>query len=146
MRDQRIKYFAPADYRDGSSLDTLVKLIIDRTAANEVLENVHYDCHDEFAEADKAESEEQKQKSELIMALESSDSFARTHSVVAKLKKCSGWSADEKEQLFDIAVRNSQVLYILSDADVNKFYQGLLEGMTELSENASKVKERMGKE
>ena len=62
MRDQRIKYFAPADYRDGSSLDTLVKLIIDRTAANEALENVHYDCHDEFTEADKAESEEQKQK------------------------------------------------------------------------------------
>ena len=30
--------------------------------------------------------------------------------------------------------------------DLNKFYQGLLEGMTELSENASKVKERMGKE
>ena len=86
----------PADYRDGSSLDTLVKLIIERTAANEALENVHYDCHDEFAEADKAESEEQKQKRELIMALESSDSFARTHSVVAKLKKGAFMKGEKK--------------------------------------------------
>ncbi len=44
LRDNRIRYFAPADYTQGSELDSLVKAIIDRTRANEVLESVYYDC------------------------------------------------------------------------------------------------------
>ena len=41
MRDDRIRYFAPADYRDGSELDTLVKQIIDSTVYNERLIKKH---------------------------------------------------------------------------------------------------------
>ena len=41
LRDNRIRYFAPADYRDGSELDCLVKAIIDKTAADEKLETKH---------------------------------------------------------------------------------------------------------
>ena len=41
LKDNRIRYFAPADYRDGSELDSLVKAVIDKTAAFEVLENKH---------------------------------------------------------------------------------------------------------
>ncbi len=41
LRDNRIRYFAPADYRDGSELDCLVKAIIDKTAAYEKLETKH---------------------------------------------------------------------------------------------------------
>lgn len=44
LRDGRIRYYAPADYREGEQLDTLVKAIIHRTATNEVLENIHYEC------------------------------------------------------------------------------------------------------
>ena len=40
LNDNRIKYFAPADYREKTVLDTLVKTIILKTAANEVLEEV----------------------------------------------------------------------------------------------------------
>jgi len=43
MRDRRIRYFAPADYREGSELDALIKAIIERTAAHEVLENRHFE-------------------------------------------------------------------------------------------------------
>lgn len=43
IRDKRIRYFAPADYTDGSELDRLVKSIIDKTAVYEVLENRHYE-------------------------------------------------------------------------------------------------------
>ncbi len=43
MRDQRIKYFAPADYSEGTELDLLVKAILDRTVANEKLESVYYE-------------------------------------------------------------------------------------------------------
>jgi len=44
FRDQRIRYYAPADYTEGSELDTLVKKIILRTSANEALEAAHIHC------------------------------------------------------------------------------------------------------
>lgn len=43
MKDNRIKYFAPTDYSEGTELDTLVKAIIDRTYYNEKLESIHYE-------------------------------------------------------------------------------------------------------
>ena len=48
MRDNRIGYFAPADYTEGSELDCLVRQIIRRTAANEALEAVHEKCRNEL--------------------------------------------------------------------------------------------------
>ena len=47
IRDHRIRYYAAADYTEGSELDTLVKQIILRTAANEVLEAKHNQCKNE---------------------------------------------------------------------------------------------------
>lgn len=44
MRENRIRYFAPADYREGSELDLLLHAIIDKTAADEVLEKKY--AHD----------------------------------------------------------------------------------------------------
>ena len=41
MRENRSRYFAPADYTEGSELDDLVKAIIRHTAAKEVLINKH---------------------------------------------------------------------------------------------------------
>ena len=43
IQDQRIRYFAPADYREGSELDGLVRSIIDKTAVYEVLQNRYYE-------------------------------------------------------------------------------------------------------
>ena len=51
LEDNRIKYFAPADYTENSELDKLVKAIIIRTAANEVLEEKHFACKKEKVEA-----------------------------------------------------------------------------------------------
>ena len=42
MQENRIKYFAPADYSEGSELDNLVKSIIDKTVLSEKLENIFY--------------------------------------------------------------------------------------------------------
>jgi len=41
LRDNRIRYIAPADYREDTELDALMKAIIDKTAAYEKLENKH---------------------------------------------------------------------------------------------------------
>ena len=41
--DCPLRLETPADYREGSALDTLMKLIVDRTVANERLEEIHDD-------------------------------------------------------------------------------------------------------
>ena len=52
VKEERIKYFAEADYSDGSALDGLVKQIIDRTVENEKLEQLHYQA---LADSDRSE-------------------------------------------------------------------------------------------
>ncbi|MBR6101484.1 MAG: haloacid dehalogenase-like hydrolase [Ruminococcus sp.] len=54
LRDNRIRYFAPADYSEGTELDRLVKAIIDRTETNETLESIHYECKRDRAANEKA--------------------------------------------------------------------------------------------
>lgn len=50
MRDNRIKFYAPANYEEGTELDLLIKAIIDRTASNEALESIHYKNKKEYVE------------------------------------------------------------------------------------------------
>lgn len=42
IRENRIKYFAAADYTEGSELDLLIRKIIDRTSIGEELEEIYY--------------------------------------------------------------------------------------------------------
>lgn len=128
MHDKRIKYFAPADYSEGSELDALVKAIIDRTYYNELLEEIHFKNKKEY-ELDEANfSEEQKLKKSLLLNLEESGSFRTTHTVIAELRKVDYWSPDEIDWLIDIALSNSQVNHILTDDDVTRFYKSIIEG------------------
>lgn len=53
MRDRRIKYFVPADYREGGELDTLLKAIIDNTVTGEVLESIYFARISDSAEENK---------------------------------------------------------------------------------------------
>ncbi|WP_034541720.1 HAD family hydrolase [Phocaeicola paurosaccharolyticus] len=123
MRDNRIKYFAPADYSDESELDKLVKSIIDRTESNEKLEYIHYQNMNDFAEFDTLINAETKKRNDLIISLENSGSFASTHSIIAKLSVFSKWTDDEKSWLKEIKEKNSQVRLIAEDLDVDEFYK-----------------------
>lgn len=140
MRDNRIRYYAPADYSEGTDLDMLVKAIIDRTATNEALETIHYRNKKEYSEADKLNNEEEKKKTSLIIALDNSTNFANTHTIIQELNEYEHWTKDESELLMDIAVRNNQVYCILSDIDVKLFYDKLLKKMSSFSEKANIVK------
>lgn len=146
MREGRIKYFAPADYSDGAQLDKLVKAIIDRTATNEALEGIHFQCKKENVDADKQNSEEEQRRSGLLSDLENSGSFARTHEIIKKLRRYSGWTPSEQERLLRIALHNSQVLYIINDADVKLFYSKLLQDMKHLTKDAEQVREMLEEE
>lgn len=143
MRENRIKYYAPADYSEGKELDILLKAIIDRTAENEALESRFYAYKREQTDADKQTNETEREKVDLLIKLENSRSFATTHAVIEKMRQITVWTKDEIESLFTIAVNNSQVFYILGDMDVKAFYQKLLNGCKVPSENAEKVKARI---
>jgi hypothetical protein len=41
INNNRIRYFAPADYLEGSEIDNLLKTIIRKTASYEMLESKH---------------------------------------------------------------------------------------------------------
>ena len=107
------------------------------------MESIYYKCKRECIQADRQSSEVERRKVDLLIALENSRSFATTHSVIADLKNIDQWTPDELETLFEIAVNNSQVFYILHDADVKTFYRNLIKSAKVPSPNAQKVIEAM---
>lgn len=146
MHDNRIKYFAAADYSEGSDLDILVKAIIERTYSNEILENIHYNNKKEFEKNDENITKEQKERQALILDLENSGTFKTTHMIVEKMRKITEWTDSEKSWLLDIANTNSQVWSILEDNDIESFFKYILKGMKNLSENGQEVKSKIEKE
>ena len=141
LREHRIKYFAPADYREGSSLEGLIKNIVDRTKTNEVLERKYFKCFDEMSEEQKNKSIEEIHKNELISQLEESRSFANTHEIIKQLDMIEDWDNKQKDKLIHIAITNTQVKFILSDNDIQKFFKRII-GEIE-TEEIKEVKELM---
>ncbi len=126
MTENRIKYFAPADYSKDSKLDSLVKTIIERTAKNEVLESYYYDNKNETTEYLKSIDPIENEKANLIDSLKNSFSFATTHEIIEKLDKHSNWSDRQIEKLLKIAIVNNQVGSIINDVDVKSFYENII--------------------
>lgn len=147
MRDNRIKYFVPADYSEGTELDQLIKTIIDRTAVNEKLETAHYDYQREVINAEKEDkrSEEDFEKDRLISELQSSRSFAYTHQIIKGLSIYTEWTSEQQEKLFDALIDNFQVNWILGDTDVNSFYTKLIDTLVEPTEKSATVQELLEK-
>ena len=141
LREHRIKYFATADYREGSSLEGLIKNIVDRTKTNEVLERKYFKCFDEMSEEQKNKSIEEIHKNELIIQLEESRSFANTHEIIKQLDMIEDWDNKQKDKLIHIAITNTQVKFILSDNDIQKFFKRII-GEIE-TEEIKEVKELM---
>ena len=146
VRDGRIKYYTPADYTENSELDQLVKAIIDRTATNEILQEKHFACKKEYLAAERKNDEDTQKRTDLMIALENSHSFAKTHSLISQLALCKTWTDSDAESLFEIAMRNSQVRYILTDSDVRAFYETLLAGQKQLSAAGQAVQSILAKE
>lgn len=146
MRDNRVKYYVPADYSEDTELDLLIKAIIDRTASNEALEAIHYSHKKECIDEDKRNDEDEKKKTNLIISLENSSSFANTHVVIGELRQFSSWSKEDLDILMNIAVNNRQVFYILNDPDVKIFYKSLLSKVDCSMGDAKKVKDELEKE
>lgn len=122
MEEHRIKYFAKADYSEGSDLEVLIKNIIKRTAANEILEIKSTECMQEMKNERKNKDEQFILKEDLIDKLNESSSFAQTHEIIKSMNHIGNWEDNQIEKIFKIASSNGQVKYILNDTDIKKFY------------------------
>ena len=124
ISENRIKYFAPADYTEDSELDELIKMIIDRTKKNELLENQHYKYITEVEEhrTNLAEG----LKNNLIANLVNSRSYAATHTAISQLNEVDSWNEEQLRNLYEAACNNGQVQTIILDSDVRLFFATLL--------------------
>lgn len=128
IREDRIKYFVPADYREGKDLDVLVKQIIEKTAKNEWLERKYYSCLNEVKQNDDGKEQDEKRKMDLILALEDSYSFAQTHRIIDKMKTITTWTDKEADTIARITVNNSQVRYVAKDGNIQDFLEAIMDG------------------
>lgn len=144
LEEHRIKYYAPADYTENSVLENLIREIIDRTSANEKLENEYFKCLNEQKSDVTQKTKEEQEKDDLINQLEDSSNFAYTHSLMKRLMKIQTWSEQQKEKLLKIALENYQIKYVLTDKDVKAFYTKICKNMT--SENAQEVRNLITKQ
>lgn len=127
IKDARIKYFAPADYSDGSELDTIVKAIIDRTADNEILESMYYKYKKESDDFYSGNDAAARVRAAGINALDESRNFASTHMAISRLFPfVEKFGVGEINRLVRIALGNGQVRYLLKDPDVKAFYLGII--------------------
>lgn len=130
IEENRIKYFTEADYTEGSELEILVKNIIDRTAANEILERKNAECLREMKSKRTNKDENYIKKEDLIDQLSESSSFSKTHEIIKKMKDIDLWENQQIERILKIALTNNQVRYIIKDHDVKTFYEDMCEKST----------------
>lgn len=144
IHDGRVKYYVPADYSEGSDLDILVKGIIDKTAANEKLEQISEKCKLETEEYFDSKSTEEIVRNNLIIALEDSASYKTTHTIVDAMRKVHGWSSTQKDRILQAVVDNPQVNQIITDQDVLRLVQEIVESASEsaLKTNVIKLLEK----
>lgn len=110
IRDNRIRYFTPADYSEGSDLDNLIKSIIVSTAANEKLISAH------------------------LSAFREMKSNAQTENTVSTLSKASEYSRETGKSLTEIVSLVAQASKTISESEsIQAFLQWLA-----LSEGNSK--------
>jgi len=140
----RIKYFAPANYSDGSKLDKLVKNIILKTKENEKLEDQFIRCQNEAKQQLKKkleeEQEQENRKNQLIYSLMTSHSFAMTYTIIYQLWAINDWSEKQIEMLCS-AIRNPQVrILITEDNEVRAFFSKIVAGTTATSYFIKKIR------
>lgn len=144
IRDNRVKYFVPADYTEKSDLDILVKGIIDKTAANEKLERISECCKTETDEYFKTQSEDEILRNNLIIGLEDSANYRSTHTIVDAMRKVGAWNESQKQRILQAVVDNPQVNQIITDQDVSKLVKEIVESVedSELKQKILKLLEK----
>jgi len=143
IEENRIKYFAEADYREDSELEKLLKNIIDRTAVNEILEMRNIECVQQMMVERQSKDEQFIKTEDLIDKLNESSSFSATHEIIGLMSAIDNWEKRQIERILEIGISNSQVKYILKDIDIKRFYAKISKETN--SEYSKKVNELISK-
>lgn len=139
INEQRINYYAKADYTENEELDSLVKRIVKNISSKEELKKYHYSNVDEYEKYLEANNEHKLLKEKLIDNLEESSSFYNTHAIIKEMKKIDDWSNDEKDEIVSIGLINSQVRSIIMDNDIKMFINNLLKNKENSNDNDKKI-------
>lgn len=129
MQQERIKYFAPADYSEGKELDSLVKAIIDRTKYNEELKSKHFSNKKEVDEMNNGNNCSQSQIGKLyfIDNLENSFSLRNSYTLIKEAAEQEyKWTSEEIEKISKIATDNLFVSNILKDDELLNYYNNIV--------------------
>lgn len=118
IRDNRIRYFAPADYTEGSELDVLIKSIIVSAAASEKLINAH------------------------VSALKEMKANAQTEETVSTLSKVNKYSQETGKSLGDIVSLFMQASQTLSESEsMQSFLHWFISPETDTNKHAEEQNE-----
>jgi len=129
MQQERIRYFAPADYSEGKKLDCLVKAIIDRTKYNEELKSLHFSNKKEVDEMNNGNNCSQSQIGKLyfIDNLENSFSLRNSYTLIKEAAEQEyKWTSEEIEKISKIATDNLFVSNILKDDELLNYYNNIV--------------------
>lgn len=87
--------------------------------------------------------QDERNKEELIRELKFSSSYFATHALIARACEYSDWTADQIENLCEVAQFNSQIWDIFRDPDIWGFYKRCLLSTSAKTENIQKIRCRI---
>ena len=144
IRDDRISYFAPADYNIGSELYKLVENIICKTKYNEILERAHNENVLETENDYENKREEDRLFDMLLTELEGSGSYCTTHNIIRKytmneilFKK--KMRAKDLEFLAKVVLDNNQIVSIIQDDALKIFFRKIFKGYNGKNKDAREI-------
>ena len=146
LRDNRIKYYAVADYTADSELEALIKFIIAKTAYNESIEKIHYSCVKETNTYYEKTTKDEQRKDELISNLINSKRFKETHDYIRDLNEYEEFGRNQIDKIYYALTVNYQIGYIINDYDVKEFYDKIMSLDKEEGELKQEVKKIINKE
>ncbi len=84
----------------------------------------------------------------MIQFLANSESFAETHSIIAKLRVFTDFSMTQLNEIVEAVITNSQIYWIIEDADVDVFVREVIKGKEEHIKaiNLEKLNDLLSKE
>lgn len=91
-------------------------------------------------------SDTRKKQDAIIEMLENSGSFATTHRIIEQMAVYDDWTIEHVEKIAQVARRNNQISWILSDDDISEFMKKLLNPLVgeRVSEEIEWLRTRLG--
>lgn len=125
IKDQRISYYAAADYSEGQKLDILVKTIINKTRFNEQLASISKQNNAEAL--DHISNDTEKNKRQLIDSLSSTENEEQVLNIFNQLRKLKKWEHNEAIVMLNLAINLPLININIENSIINETYANILQ-------------------